>query len=138
MNQTKKQVYSWKNPPPPQPSLSQYPSITAPEQNLTIRQIMDRYSRGMPLTSQIKQPQYHNGEFPDIAGLDLTEVQALRKAADKNVNDIKKNLQEQETAQYNAKQKALHDKIQELQQQINASGNQARGKVEADRPNPIS
>lgn len=133
-----KTVYSWKNPRPQHNKLPQHPSCTAPEMNLSIRQIMDRYSRGMPLTNQIKQPLYHNGEFPEIAGLDLTEIQSLRRQANQEVQRIQKDLQEQETAKYNAQQKALHDKITELQTQLKESGNQARGKVEADRPNPIS
>ncbi|AXH76412.1 MAG: hypothetical protein [Microviridae sp.] len=74
-----KKIYSWANPRPSQTKNKQGYSIVSPDQTLSLRQIMDRYSRGMPLTGTIKNPLYYNGEFPDIAGLDLTEIQALKK-----------------------------------------------------------
>lgn len=130
-----KTVYSWKNPRPAAPKLADTLSITAPGPNLTIRQIMDRYSRGMPLTQGIKQPQYHNGEFPDIAGLDLTEIQELKRQANANVKRIQDDLQRQKTEAYNAEQKKLFDQIETLKKQLDSKGTPARGKVEGDSPN---
>lgn len=99
---------------------------------------MDRYSRGMPLTGTIKNPLYYNGEFPDIAGLDLTEIQALKKAAAENVQKYKQELQLQEDNKRSQKERETMEKIRQLEQQLKEQGNQARGKVEPEGRTIIS
>lgn len=100
---------------------------------------MDRHSRGMPLTVQAKQPLYYNGEFPEIQGLDLTEIAALKRAASENVKKLQKQLKDQEQEKYNEQQRKVQKQIEDLQKQLEEAGKQARGKVEGEaRTNPIS
>lgn len=100
---------------------------------------MDRYSRGMPLTANQKNPLYYNGEFPDIQGLDLTEIQALRRQADEQVKKYKADLEKQESDKKSAKEREIQQRIKDLENQLKEQGNQARGKVEGFSPNnPIS
>lgn len=82
---------------------------------------MDRYNRGMPLEGR-KNPIYHNGEFPDIAGLDLADIQALKRQAAAQVEEYKRDLDKQEAEKRSAKERALNEKIAELQKQL--SGNE--------------
>lgn len=96
---------------------------------------MDRHSRGLPLTIQTKQPIFNNGEFPNVEGLDLTEIQALKRQANAEVTRLQKLMQEQERNKRTAEQNKLHDQIKQLQKQIEESGLAARGKVEPDRAN---
>lgn len=133
-----KKIYSWLNPRQTAKGIKTGPSCTIPTDTMSIRTIMDRYARGMPLSIGQKQPQYYNGEFPDIQGLDLTEIAALKRAADQNVKDIQQKLQQQENSKKQLAQIQLENKIKDLQNQLKAQGNQARGKVEGDSPNPIS
>lgn len=127
-----KKIYSWSKPAPPQPKRQSKPSCTVPDQTMTVRTLMDRYRRGMPLDTPVKKPLYYNGEFPDIAGLDLTEIQALKKQAAQQVAQYQQDLQNQERAKYNEKQRAIQEEITKLKNQIQEYGNQARGKVEGE------
>lgn len=53
------------------------PSMTVPDQSLTIREIMQRYARGIPLDSG-RVPMYQeDDEFvPDLERMDLAEIEA--------------------------------------------------------------
>lgn len=96
-------------------------SITIPDQNMSMRTLMDRYRRGMPLDVKMRQPQYHNGEFPDLSQMDLSEVENLRRAAANEVRDLKQklHLQEQEKQQNAWRQK--EQEIEALRKQLEES-----------------
>lgn len=78
---------------------------------------MDRYNRGMPLEGR-KNPLYHNGEFPDISNLDLSEIAALKRAAAEQVKDYQTKLNQQEQSKRDAKEAKLLEQIEELKKQI--------------------
>lgn len=84
---------------------------------------MERYARGMPLTQKIKEPLYHNGEFPDVAGLDLTEIAALKRKAEENVREIQRRLKKQEADQIKSEQEKLQKTIKELTEKLNNQSN---------------
>lgn len=69
------------------------PSLTVPDQSMSVKEIMDRYARGLPISGQ-KVPVYNGDQddMPDLQRLDLAEIQELREAAQQNVESIKKNL----------------------------------------------
>ena len=48
------------------------PSMTIPDQTMSLRQILDRYARGLPIAG-VKVPQFDDGEIemPDPRTLDL-------------------------------------------------------------------
>lgn len=134
-----KVIYSWANPRPRPEKQVSPPSVTVPDQSMSVRTLMDRYRRGMPLDTHAKTPLYLNGEFPDVQGLDLVEIQQLRKQADAQVKKYKEDLQKQEEQKRTAKELAIQNKIRDLEDQLKASGLAARGKVEGEaRTNPIS
>lgn len=73
------------------------PSMTVPDQSLTIRQILDRYSRGLPL--DLKTPQWDNQPdiddiMPDPKTLDISERYDLAQQAQQELNQIKRKLAE--------------------------------------------
>lgn len=63
---------------------STQPSMTIPEQALSIKQILERYARGLPLEGY-REPQFNlteDGEIlPDITRMDLTERQEYAEYA---------------------------------------------------------
>ena len=81
---------------------------------------MDRYKRGMPLEGR-RQPHYHEGEFPDLSGLDLSEIQMLRKQAAEQVEEYKANLAKQEENNRKMATKKLEDEIAKLKDQLKAT-----------------
>lgn len=55
------------------------PSMTQPDQAMSIREILERFSRGLPIEGQ-KVPIYdEENDLPDIKTLDLAERQELKE-----------------------------------------------------------
>lgn len=94
---------------------SSQPSLTIPDQTMSLRTILDRYARGMPLTGYAGAPVYDGeAELPDIRKMDLTE---LRDFKTKIQDDIKRFGEQQardmEEAQTKAKQ--LQERLDQLE-----------------------
>ena len=72
------------------------PSETVPDQSLTMRQILDRYARGLPL--DVKTPIWEEDDelnpLPDVRTLDLTEKQDMLQSAKDELNAIKQKMAE--------------------------------------------
>jgi len=72
------------------------PSETVPDQSLTMRQILDRYARGLPL--DVKTPIWEEDDelnpLPDVRTLDLTEKAEMLKQAKAELQDIKNKMAE--------------------------------------------
>lgn len=68
------------------------PSMTVPDQTLSMRQILDRYTRGLPIDASVRIPEADDAEdefYPDIAYMDLADVQRLRDDAAERVRELK-------------------------------------------------
>lgn len=76
------------------------PSLTVPDQVLSIRQIMDRFSRGLPIDGE-QFAVYHGEDFelPDFSRMDLAEIQEYREKLTHDNNVKRAKLQEQWDAQ---------------------------------------
>lgn len=58
---------------PIQLEINTKPSLTVPDQTMTVREIMERYARGLPIGGS-RLPSYdEEDDMPDIKTLDLTE-----------------------------------------------------------------
>lgn len=70
------------------------PSETIPDQTMSIREIMERYARGLPI-SGAKVPVYHGEDefIPNPKTIDLADMEAMKKAAAQEINDLRDNLQ---------------------------------------------
>jgi len=72
------------------------PSETIPDQSLSMRQILDRYARGLPL--DIKTPIWEEDDefnpLPDVRTLDLTEKAEMLKNAYSELIEIKQRMAE--------------------------------------------
>lgn len=66
------------------------PSATIPDQTMTIKQIMDRYARGLPLEG-VKVPIYEgeDSDLPDPKTLDLAERQELKEQYQEELQELK-------------------------------------------------
>lgn len=71
---------------------SKKPSMTVPDQSMTVKEILDRHARGLPLDGR-KVPMYEGEtDMPDLKGLDLAERQALYELAQQELEEIKQKL----------------------------------------------
>lgn len=71
------------------------PSETIPDQSMPIRTILERYSRGLPISGE-RTPIWQQGDdfndMPDPRSLDLAERQEFADVYAKELSDLKKTL----------------------------------------------
>lgn len=78
------------------------PSMTQPDQNLSIQDLLYRHSRGLPINANMHQGEFFDTEIPRIT--DLTDLQTHRSALEAERDQIDSQLKEAE------KQKKLLEK----------------------------
>lgn len=91
-----KEVFNkpWKTPfndvNPTQPEINRKPSMTIPDQSMSVQEIMERYARGLPIAGQ-KVPLYdgEEGDFPDLSKMDLADRQQYLEDRRDELSDIK-------------------------------------------------
>lgn len=103
------------------------PSLTIPDQAMSIREIMERYARGLPLDN-VKVPIY-NGEdddFPDLAKMDLADRQAYIESKELELRELKNRIKAQDEQQKLAMiQKLREEEREKLQKEMaDKGGNQ--------------
>lgn len=71
---------------------SDMPSLTVPDQTMSITEILRRYASGLPLDKG-KVPIWEGEEeLPDIKRMDLVEIQELTQAAQEVITDAEEKL----------------------------------------------
>lgn len=65
-------------------------SQTVPDQSLTMRQLLDRYAKGLPL--EAKEPVYYgeDTEIPNFKKMDLTELAEYRENLNEDIKRLSK------------------------------------------------
>lgn len=84
------------------------PSMTEQDKTMSIREILQRYARGLPIDGE-KTPIYHGEEddFPDMANLDLAERQEIVEHYQNELDELKDkyNKKKQQSKAKDTKQK---------------------------------
>nr|HDP3254270.1 hypothetical protein [Elizabethkingia anophelis] len=77
-------------------------SETVPDQSLTVREILDKFANGT--LDEIGNDRFYNDDvdgydMPDLRGLDITELQQMKREAQMDIDEIQAmiDLQEQVT-----------------------------------------
>lgn len=65
------------------------PSLTVPDQTMSIRTILERYSRGLPIGGRLDEYYDEEDDLPDPRTLDLAERQELAENYIQEINEIK-------------------------------------------------
>ena len=74
---------------------SKQPSLTVPDQTMSLRVILERYAKGLPLVGNPAQPIYTPEEDlesslgVDLRTLDLSEIKELKDSVNQEVREIK-------------------------------------------------
>lgn len=79
---------------------------TVPDQNLSIRQLLDRHSRGLPLGASQNQGEYFDTEIPIFD--DLVDMMEHKKNLVQEHKDLTKQIEKEQKAQ---KEKAIAEEI---------------------------
>lgn len=72
------------------------PSMTVPDQSMSMRELLHRFANNAPINAGAREPIYlgEDGEGIDMRTLDLAERQEIIKAAEIEMEDIKKRLKQ--------------------------------------------
>jgi hypothetical protein len=65
------------------------PSLTVPDQTMSIRTILERYSRGLPIGGRTDVYYDEEDDLPDPRTLDLAERQELAEQFKNEINEVK-------------------------------------------------
>ncbi len=65
------------------------PSLTVPDQTMSIRTILERYSRGLPIGGRTDIYYDEEDDLPDPRTLDLAERQELAELYKNEINEVK-------------------------------------------------
>lgn len=71
-------------------------SITVPDQTLSLRTLLDRHTRGLPVP--MNQGTYSDQDLPDLNRLDFTEIDALKEANRDDIQYYRERLKEEKPA----------------------------------------
>lgn len=65
------------------------PSLTIPDQSMSIKTILERYARGLPVGGRLDEYYDEEDTLPDPRTLDLAERQELAELYTQEINEIK-------------------------------------------------
>lgn len=68
------------------------PSMTVPDQSMSIKTILERYARGLPVGGRLDEYYDEDDIMPDYRTLDLSEIQELREEVKITFEKHKKNV----------------------------------------------
>lgn len=104
------------------------PSMTIPDQSLTVKEIMHRFARGLS-TTQKEGAYYGEEEMPDLRNMDLSDIEDLKLANMEEITRLQGELQaEQKKADFLRNKKLLEKKFEEYKKE-------AQQKIKIDNSN---
>lgn len=68
------------------------PSLTVPDQTMSIQTILERYSRGLPIGGRTDEYYDEEDTMPDYRTLDLTDIAQLQKNVKDTIENYKNNV----------------------------------------------
>lgn len=81
-------------------------SCTVPDQSLSIREILIRYANGTISDISLNNELVYSEDMPDLRGIDISELQQLKKEAQADVKEIEAELNRRNAAQKDEREKA--------------------------------
>lgn len=97
--------------------INNLPSLTIPNEAMSIREIMVRYTRGLPVDQKV--PLYEEEQFlPDVRHMDLADVQTLKEQVAEDIENKKRKLKEEESVINEKKQQAKAEQIRKLREEL--------------------
>lgn len=110
---------------------SSKPSMTIPDQSLSIRELYDRFQSGLPLQG-VKDAVYYgeDDDFPDLAKMDLADRENYIKGVREELEEFKTKRSAQIDAKRREKEEAAFQKRLEIELQKRAKDNAQGNKDE--------
>lgn len=95
------------NNPPTPGEVFTLPSLTVPDESMSVQQILENFTRGVPIQSMSKVPFYDENFDFDIKSLDLVELDELRQELEQDRLDAVDRLKELDNQRIELQRKQL-------------------------------
>ncbi|MEO5351205.1 MAG: hypothetical protein H7836_16410 [Magnetococcus sp. YQC-3] len=101
---------------------SDHPSQTVPDQTMSLKTILERYARGLPIEGVSSEPIYEgeDGVGFDLRTLDLSEREEMAQRVRNELSEIETRIKKQKSDELNAQLRAQIKKEIEEEQSQNA------------------
>lgn len=106
-------------------------SLTAPNQVYSPQEMLDRFTRGIPLDTSAQQPYYSDIELPDLDRMDLSEIADLREEN----NEILRKAEEDRTKKEKEEIKRLEK--EQLRKELEEENNSTPSNPSPKDPPPL-
>lgn len=109
----KRQIVNPFNYERPVEEVNTLPSVTQPDMVLSLREILERHSRGLPLNVGVGEEIYHGDDdfIPNLKTLDISELEALKNDVNSTIAIARAKKAEADAADVKAKQDAHIEKL---------------------------
>lgn len=91
------------------------PSMTKPDQTFTVQEILNRFAKGLPMTSG-KVPMYDDPSNElahiDISRLDLADIQRLKETINEHVRNLQATIRQDELNAIKAAENAAKEALE--------------------------
>lgn len=115
------------------------PSLTIPDQSMTVSELVERNKRGLPLGGS-RVPMYsqdpENDFVPDFKKLDLAEVQEMHLQAQQTIQENQEKLNQAEQAKKQYEVNKLKKQLEQLQMQLDHRNDPSGALAGNPKPNP--
>lgn len=93
------------------------PSLVVPNEAMSIREILIRYSRGLPIDSKV--PMYDEENLlPDVKYMDLADLQTMRENIAAEIEQKKQQIKNQQDELNEKKQQQKAEQIRKLREEL--------------------
>lgn len=69
--------------------VNELPSMTKPDESFSMRELLDRYVKGLPISGKVYNP---DDDFPDLRKLDLVQIQELIEENRAHISEMEKKI----------------------------------------------
>lgn len=94
-----------------------WPSLTIPDQSMSVMEIMQRYANGIPFEAPSVGFYDEDDPMPDVRKLDLAEIQDMQDEAKMTIADITEKWEKERQEKKVKKHKEMHDELDKMSEE---------------------
>lgn len=79
---------------PSKGEFNRQPSMTVPNQSMSVAEMIDRHNAGLPIQGSANPMYYGEIDFPDFSKMDLIDLQEFKEATQMRIQELRQKRQE--------------------------------------------
>lgn len=100
---------------PPPGQINNQPSLTIPDDSMSLEEILRRYMAGLPINGSNQETFYEEEELPDLKTMDLEEIAQLRDEVEEKIDNYRKQQAQLKREEYERSIIERHEKTRREQ-----------------------